>query len=375
MTYRFFNPVNIEMGSHILVPALKRIIGNQRGRIGLFYGKRAMKQSGVIDAINKALSDCRIIEWDMIESNPDAADINRMLSGFDEGLDWLIGIGGGSVLDAAKAVAFLLHQRSDIWSALKGDMADLKRNIPYIAVPTTSGTGSEVTPWATVWDNTGGKKYSLSHRLMFPMHAIVDPVLTLTCPARITAETGFDALSHAFEAFWSRHANPVSDALAINAIAAVFRYLPDVMKDLGNLDSRTKLSLASLNAGLAFSNTKTTAVHALSYPMTLEFGLSHGLACSLLLGEFLLFNKEHIDKQKVNRLLKTLDCNTIEEVKQGMDALKRKAGIPISLKEANVPKSGIEWILDNGFHPERVTNNPKPVSRQAAKTILERIAD
>jgi len=152
-----------------------------------------------------------------------------------------------------------------------------------IAAPTTAGTGSEVTPWATIWDSASLKKYSLHLDCTWPTVAIIDPQLMLTVPAGVTVSTGLDALSHALESIWNVNANPVSDTFAISAIEDILECLPRLRRDLGNQELRSRMALAALKAGLAFSNTKTALAHSISYEMTLHHGLPHGIACSFTL--------------------------------------------------------------------------------------------
>jgi len=152
-----------------------------------------------------------------------------------------------------------------------------------IAAPTTAGTGSEVTPWATIWDSASHKKYSLHLECTWPKVAIVDPQLMLTVPAGVTVSTGLDALSHALESIWNINANPISDTYAIAAIEDILHCLPLLRRDLSNKELRSRMALAALKAGMAFSNTKTALAHSISYEMTLRYGLPHGIACSFTL--------------------------------------------------------------------------------------------
>ena len=149
-----------------------------------------------------------------------------------------------------------------------------------IAVPTTSGTGSEVTGWATVWHRAVGKKYSLHLPETWPEAAFVDPELVLSLPPGPTLAAGLDALSHALESIWNVNANPISDNHAVNAARAVLATLPKLMKNLGDVELRSRMAFAALTAGLAFSNTRTALAHSISYDMTIHHGLPHGIACS-----------------------------------------------------------------------------------------------
>ncbi len=157
--------------------------------------------------------------------------------------------------------------------------------MPRIAVPTTAGTGSEVTPWATVWQREGDspKKYSLSSPQLWAELALLDPELTLSQPRRVMRNSALDALSHALDSIWNVNANPISDALAVSGARAILSALPVAWQTPSDLAARETLMEASLQAGLAFSATRTALAHSLSYPLTLSHGLPHGLACSFVL--------------------------------------------------------------------------------------------
>ncbi len=196
----------------------------------------------------------------------------------------IVALGGGSVMDAAKVLAAANGDFARVQRYLEtGQGAEQLAHTPIVAVPTTAGTGSEVTSWATVWDTVKMKKYSLARDSLYPEAALVDPLLTTGLPRGITISTGLDALSHALESIWNVNANPVSAALAETAAREVMEALPALANDLGNEGLRTRLARASLFAGLAFSNTKTALAHALSYHLTLHFGVPHGIACSFSL--------------------------------------------------------------------------------------------
>lgn len=218
----------------------------------------------------------------------------------------LIGLGGGTTLDIAKVLrcrpVVSPHRATEplptvgppthpdgfepLAAALRGQRAWPALELaPLWMVPTTAGTGSEVTRWATVWDTDAApaQKRSFDEPFGFAEKAFVDPVLTHSCPAAVTRDTGLDALSHALEAIWNRHANPFSDVLALSAAQKVLKWLPVVLRDTRHPQAREALSLASLQAGLAFAQTRTALAHALSYAVTLEQGVPHGLACALWL--------------------------------------------------------------------------------------------
>lgn len=373
MNFKYYNPVKISFGIDKCHEELANIINDNPVSVDLFYESNAMEKIGVLDKIKHALRGCEIKEHCDIKPNPEINDLIEFMSNKKKYGNWVIAIGGGSVIDFGKTVAFLAYQKHDINDFLEKRAHQVVSGIPFIAIPTTSGTGSEVTPWATFWDKQAKKKYSISHELMFAKYAIVDPQLTLSLPSAITASTGFDALSHAFEAFWSKFSNPISDIFAIKSISLVIANLAEAVKNLTNLQARTDMSKASLYAGLAFSNTKTTAVHSVSYPMTLYYNIPHGIACALTMPEFLIYNEDHIDKEKIKELLDVLQCSNIGELKLIIQNLIKQIGIPTTLKEAGIPEDGIDLIIKEGFHPDRVSNNPRELTSNDLRRILENI--
>ncbi len=196
----------------------------------------------------------------------------------------IVALGGGSVIDTAKVVAAGGSGFAAVKRHLEdGAGADALTSIPIIAIPTTAGTGSEVTSWATVWDTDSGRKYSLSRRSLYATDALIDPELMVGMPRALTVSTALDALSHSLESIWNVNGNPVSTNHAVNAATEILDSLPGLVDDLGNLDLRIRIARAATFAGLAFSNTRTALAHAISYPITLRHGTPHGIACSFSL--------------------------------------------------------------------------------------------
>ncbi|RYY91334.1 MAG: iron-containing alcohol dehydrogenase, partial [Comamonadaceae bacterium] len=189
-------------------------------------------------------------------------------------------------IDTAKAlmVGNDDNRFADLVAGLAGERAFTPTRFrQLIAVPTTAGTGSEVTPWATVWDRERQRKHSLHLPQTWPSAAVIDPEIMLSLPASVTLQSGLDALSHALESIWNVNANPVSDTFAIAAVQEAMDTLPALMRNLGDVGLRGQMALAALKAGMAFSNTKTALAHSISYEMTLRHGLPHGIACSFVL--------------------------------------------------------------------------------------------
>lgn len=281
--WRFCNPVEVSFGPG----ALESLPAKLGGRS---YALVTYSDNGVFAELARrvgALAGKPVAVVSNIDPNPNfdgLAASCRVLGEAPTTPEVIVALGGGSVLDAAKVLAAAGGDFAAVERHLAtGQGAERFRRLPIIAIPTTAGTGSEVTCWATVWDTAGKKKHSLTHPSLYAECALIDPTLTLEAPRGLTVSTGLDALSHALESIWNVNANPVSSALAEVAAREILECLDPLSRNLGDLALRTRLARASLLAGLAFSNTKTALAHSLSYHFTLHHGIAHGIACSFSL--------------------------------------------------------------------------------------------
>jgi phosphonate metabolism-associated iron-containing alcohol dehydrogenase len=281
---RWANPVQVTFGAGSLARLPALLDGRECVLVTFPEARETGLEARLAQILGKQL---RTVVRD-VAPNPDTAwfAARHEASWRDHPDAVLVAVGGGSVIDTAKIlqVASASGRFADLHEALAaGGAPDIARSRAVIAVPTTAGTGSEVTPWATLWDAGAGRKLSLHTAHTWPEHALVDPELALTLPMVVTRNAALDALSHALEAIWNRNANPVSDGLAVEAARGVIDTLPQLLTAPGDLELRSAMSRAALTAGLAFSNTATALAHSISYEMTLNHGLPHGLACSFTL--------------------------------------------------------------------------------------------
>lgn len=282
MQWGFWNPVKVRFGAGTF-EEVAGLIGKRRYAL-VTYNQPIFNELAA--RLAKAAGE-PVAVIDNIETNPDCADLAqscRMFGAVAQPAEVIVALGGGSMIDAAKVLA-----------ASKGDFENIRRHlvdkvpldasaiVPIIAVPTTSGTGSEVTSWATVWDAANGSKYSLAHPRLYPETAVLDPALIVAAPRGLTLATGLDALSHALESIWNVNANPVSASFAVEAAREIMDTLPRLLENLGDQELRARQARASLLAGFAFSQTKTALAHNISYDITLKSGTIHGVACSFSL--------------------------------------------------------------------------------------------
>jgi alcohol dehydrogenase len=295
---------------------------------------------------------------DDVVPNPDFRLLAEQTSRFStlaEAPQAIVALGGGSVIDSAK-----------VFAAAKGDFAGVRRFLetktgsealgatPIIAIPTTAGTGSEVTCWSTVWDAKGGVKHSLALDRLYPEYALVDPKLMVTKPRDLTVSTGLDVLPHALESLWNRNANPVSMTFAVSAARDVLEVLPRLVEDLTNVELRARMARAALFAGLAFSNTKTAIAHSLSYPITLRHAVAHGIACSFTL-PMIMRSLDDVDGTCGQGLGAIFEGG----LRDGADRLERfLRQLGVSTDPASYGLSGSEWedLVGSALDGERGQN-------------------
>ena len=272
MNFNYHNPVQIRFG----VNFLKAIALLKENKI-LLVSSQGFSKRGVTQKVREILGGKCVGVIDSISPNPQLAFLQGLSEHLPE-FECIIALGGGSVIDSVKFLstngAIMKNQ------ALKPKSKTAK---PIYAIPTTAGTSSELTQWATVWDSTTMTKHSLSEPFLYPKIAFYDAKLTLSLPRQTTIFTALDALSHAFESVWNNNANPISTHYALKAIDIILSDLLPLSENLRSLKLRENIMLASIYAGLAFSNTQTALAHALSYPLTMSFAVPHGLACSFSL--------------------------------------------------------------------------------------------
>ncbi|MFC1727637.1 iron-containing alcohol dehydrogenase [Patescibacteria group bacterium] len=286
--------------------------------------------------------------------------------------DLMIAIGGGTILDTAKAAAILETHHCNIEElVITGEKKVIKESVSLIAIPTTSGTGTEVTPFAVVWDEEKKKKYSLDSSLVYPKIALVDPELTINLPPQVTAYTGMDALTQAIEAYWSKNHNPISDIYALKAIELVMNNLEKAVLKSVRVN-REMMSLGSLMAGLAFSNTKTTICHAVSYPITARWGIPHGHAVALTLPAFIKRSLPVLGKRQT-LILKALGASNAQEAATKITGLMKKIGLETELSKLGIKKTDLKIIVKEGFDPDRAAHAPWVPTPEELKSILRKI--
>jgi alcohol dehydrogenase len=293
-----------------------------------------------------------------IAPNPDIrllADQSARFADLAKMPDVIVALGGGSVIDSAKVFAAAEGDFSKVLQFLETKTGEESlSSVQLIAVPTTAGTGSEVTCWATVWDAENSRKFSLAQEALYPEVALVDPALMLGKPYGLTLATALDALSHSIESIWNVNANPVSARHAVAAARAILSDLPKLLIDLGNLELRSSVAEASLNAGLAFSNTKTAIAHNISYPITLKWGVQHGIACSFTLPTVLQSVIGTGGFREAS--LKEIFGQDLDKGADDLTAFLGQLGVSHRFADHKIPAESFRSIIDEAFAGERGKN-------------------
>jgi phosphonate metabolism-associated iron-containing alcohol dehydrogenase len=326
--------------------------------------------------LSMLLKDYEMIRIPFSVSNPDISDIVDLRRSINSrGYDLVIAVGGGSVLDAAKAIVLLKdfpsNDAGDIRRLIKDKEYAKTDLVKWVAVPTTAGTGSEVTPWATIWDRENSLKYSIESEKLFAYAAVIDPELTRELPYVPSMSSAFDSLCHAFEAYWAKSSGKVQRMYALFAIEILIDVIPKLSADIKDMKNREKTSLGSFLAGMAFSNTKTTACHSISYPLTLKFGIDHGIAAVMTLPEVLRINRGAlVDKDKI---LMVIGVDNIDQAADKLTKMLEDAGFSPWLIDHGVKEEDICDIVQASYSKGRMDNNPVDIPVNELDGMLRRI--
>jgi alcohol dehydrogenase len=284
----------------------------------------------------------------------------------------IIGFGGGSVMDTAKIIAVLLGTNQPLETMYGVGNIKEARTLPLILIPTTAGTGSEVTPIAIVTTGETIKKGIVAKQLL-PDIAILDASLTYRLPKNITAHTGIDAMVHAIEAYTSRtQKNPMSDRLARQALALLWNNILPVLKDGMDVQARENMLLGACLAGQAFANAPVAAVHALAYPLGGIFHLTHGLSNALVLPHVLRFNKTAANKLYSELAVVVEAGTTATDFIDALENICQQSGVERRLRDANIPYTALDELSQAAMHQTRLlANNPREVTYANARYIYE----
>lgn len=310
--------------------------------------------------------------FDGTETNPTEANLRACLDQYrGRGCDGLVAFGGGAPLDLAKLVGLMVNHAPPLeqYAILRGGVARIGPSIPpLLAVPTTSGSGSEVGRAALLKLDSGRKLGFLSAHLL-PKAAVCDPDLTLSVPPVLTAATGMDAVSHCIETYCSTRRNAVADAIALEGLARGWRAIRRARADGADLEARSEMMHCSLMGGLAFQK-NLGAVHSLSHPLGAAAGLHHGTLNALFLAPVLRFNASHC-APKLDGMARAMGLSAGAEVPQAVDALVAELGLPQRLRDLGVERSALAPLGAQAAEDHCTPTNPRPLDALAAQKLYE----
>lgn len=373
MNWDYLQPVKIRFGKG-RVSEIKDLAKQMGLTNGLLVADPFFFTNGLAEKIINDSEGVITDSFGKLSPNPDVMEVDacaelirRKKNGF------VIALGGGSSMDCAKAAASIALTEDSIRTYHGTGIPMPQVHLPIIAVPTTAGTGSEVTCVSVLTDHVNGKKSPIVSNGFYPDYAIIDPELTYTMPSKVTAGTGIDVLSHALEGFWSKGHQPVCDACALHAAELVFRYLYRAYLNPEDEEAREKMCEASVIAGLAFTLPKTTASHACSFPLTNIYHIPHGEACGLTLDYFARINAKGKEGERISGLAGKLGFKNVENMAESIWELKEKMGLRNDLKDLNLNEGQIGELVRISRHPN-LYNNPVEITDEMLDEMYHKLA-
>jgi len=356
MTWEYQQPVRIRFGQNEA-----SCIGEELRKLNvsraLLVTSPSFERRGETTKL-MAQADGRIAcVFSQVSPNPDVsesdacADIIR-----HRRCDAVVALGGGSVIDCAKAACVVATASLPTADYLFGSTPLPDSHLPLIALPTTAGTGSEVTCVSVLSLHSEKRKSAFSHPHFYPTLAIIDPLFTLSVPPGLTAITGFDVICHAVEAYWSRQHQPACDALAVHALRLALGHLEKAAMEPWDIAAREAMAEASVTAGLAFTLPKTSAPHACSYPLTARYDIPHGEACAMTLTHFARFNADN-GCERVDTMARLVGMKDAHQLSDRIDQMKRNTGMRMNLKALHLTSDDVDALVEMSHHPN-LRNNP-----------------
>ena len=337
----------------------------------LVTGRQALRQAGITERLVAGVraAGAAAVLFEEVEPEPDVTtcDRGRQLCR-EEAAEVVVGVGGGSVLDVAKVIAGLAGEVPETREYHSG-RTPARPGLPLIAVPTTSGTGAEVTPNAVITDREKRTKKSIRHDSFLARVALVDPELTVPLPPSVTAHSGLDAFVQAVESYTSRYAWPLTEGLSLRSAELIATHLRRAYRDGRDREARTAMSAGSLLAGIALANARLGIVHGLAHPLGVRLGLPHGLLCGVLLPSAIALNRDAA-REKYEVLARVTGMDVAEFTR----LLLGEFGVPTDLRGAGLRRSDFPDIVAETFGAGSTKANPKQVSEADILPILEALA-
>jgi len=368
LSFVYFGPTKIIFGSGSSTAELESEMSALGCSRAVVVTDPGIIKAGLSEKIIKTLGDKCVGVFSDVPQDTGIDVVNRGAAfAREKGADIVISIGGGSVIDTAKCMCILLTEGGDL-ANFEGIQLLTRPQTPHIVIPTTAGTGSEVTWIAVVFDRGKGQKILIVESYITPRVAILDPQLTLTLPPLLTASTGMDAMTHAIEAMTSMHREPISAGMALHAIRLVSTYLPPCIQDGNNINARGQMQLAATMAGWAFCNSMVGLVHAMAHSIGAVSHIPHGVSCGIMLPYCMDYNIDDGEPEVIKiyaTVAQALGVSTRNDepkraakaaVKEIFDLLKR-IGHPLKLSEFGVKEADILKAADLSMADGAIVNN------------------
>jgi alcohol dehydrogenase class IV len=349
------------------------------GKVLLVTGKKGLRESGLLQRINILLksSGFEIIPFSEVEPEPSLETVCKGLALARENkADWVIGLGGGSAMDTAKVIAGLFEADNDLKYYFDGGKIEVP-GIPLITIPTTAGSGAEVTYNAVLSDPENKIKKSIRDPLIAARVAIVDPLLMTSAPMNVIVYSGLDALVQAIEAFTSKGASPMTDVYALSAVERIGSNIMKVYNDEHDIQAWTEMAMGSLMAGIALSNARLGAVHGMAHSIGIRTGKPHGLVCAVLLIPVMRFNLSACYEKYalIAKALGTwLDGDPIDVAAMGMKSLlslERKLGISQHISNLGLTEDEFPSIIEESLTSGSTKANPREAKAEDLMNILK----
>lgn len=383
-------PFEFFMGSRVIfgrgkLDTLSEVAGEFDGRALLVTGKGSMKSTGVLDRVQEGLGKAgkEYTLFEGVEENPSAETVDRgATTARDAECSFIVGLGGGSALDAAKAIAVAVSHDGSIWEYVEGGPEPkpiTPATLPLLLIPSTSGTGSETSPYSVITNREMRVKDTLVSPHLYPRAAIVDPLLAASMGPELTAATGMDAFCHALEGYTSRFSQPLTDLVALDALERVIRSLPRAVACGDDAEARDDLAWAATLAGMVIGQTGCTLVHAMSHPVSANFPISHGTACALLTPAVVQFGlRSDLDKYAHLASLFGLDIEGIpvmeaaREVVPLIEEFLVCAGFQKSLGEMGMQEEALPELAEGAVNSGAFGCNKLSPSAQEVADLFRR---
>ena len=331
-------------------------------------------KNGTARKIGEMMKGKTVAYFSEIQPNPSGESVDAAAKCARENhTDCVVGIGGGSALDVAKMTACLVSNKGSIYDYYSGGTKKLKkRKAELILIPTTAGTGSEVTNVGVYTNPSKHIKMPFVENNFWADYALIDSELTYTLPSPVTASTGMDAFCHAIEAYWNKESKPLCDYLSMGACKLILENIKKAYDTPDDREARGNMLLASLIAGVSFSQTRTTGIHALSFPLTVEYGASHGTACSITLPAFIKISAQQ-RPEKMLSLAKFLGYRSVSSLAKGVEELMKSMKMPLRLHEIGVKKEAIPHIATVGLGAAIIQLTPAEMNQKTVEALLASI--